>query len=277
MYYVGTIIKVKPPEAKDNYNKIQYEYLVACRGYNYSGKLFDHAIYKNNYGNADDYEDKLLLEGEKVIVFCPYNNNNSPIIIETLRSTSVPTDSNYRWFRRINSIEEYIDIEGNWSMTINMPTKVKDASTGSSSSKPSLETERPHMHMKKDEIVIDDSNGESIKFDRPSQTLTINANNINIVVMKNANITVQEKCIVKAKNADVNVDEKCNINANEVKVTAKQKCSVIAKKECNIKSTMIKMNGEEGMVVTTATWPTDLVTGVPIVGNPTVKAGSQTS
>lgn len=277
MHYIGTIAKVRPPQAQENYNKIQHEYLVVCRGYNYSAKLFDHAIYKNEFGNADDYEDKTLLPGEKVIVFCPIDTPNSPIIIGTLRSTNVPTDVNYRWFRRVNSIEEYIDIKGNWAMTVNMPSKVTNPKTGSISSKPSAITERPHMHMKKDEIVIDDSNGQSIKFDRPTQTLTINANNINIIVMKNANITVQEKCTIKAKNADVNVEKKCNINAEEVKVTAKQKCSVIAKQECNIKSTAIKMNGEEGMVVTTATWPVDLVTGVPIQGNPTVKAGTQAS
>lgn len=63
------------------------------------------------------------------------------------------------------------------------------------------------------------------------------------------------------------------VDCNDASVTAGGKVEVTAAGKATVQAETVELNGQAGDVVTTGTHPVDYVTGAPINGVPTVKAG----
>ena len=156
MLYYGTIMAVWPPGSQQNLNSYQYEYSVVVSGSNNCQIPLNHVLMMDDFGTADDYNDKVAMVGQKVCVMCFRNNLSQAMIVGAIRNTTDVTDplAGRFWKRRFNTIEEWIDKDGNWSVTSDNEQTIQ---------------------LNQDFILLDDAKGESIKIDKLSKTISVNA------------------------------------------------------------------------------------------------------
>jgi hypothetical protein len=254
--YFGTIEEVYPPDHAKNISKTQHEYKCIITGDDYS-QLPVICMRVDAFGGLDNYEDVILSKNDKVFVQFPRGDISLGFIQGGPRAYTKPQSPAMGKYllQRFNKIETKIDKDNTWSVT--------------SDSGP-IASIGPSM------IVLDDSKGQRIVFDKTNKIITIDSNEIKIEVVGNVtaningNLTTSvakdAKVTVKGE-ADIKVTKKAKIKAKDVEVEAEN----IAK----VKAKMIQFNGQEGDILTTATDPViDLIFGVPTIGVPTVKAGA---
>jgi hypothetical protein len=260
--YFGTIINVLYPNHNRNYSKYQTEYIVTIT-VDYYSTLVVTAIKADSSGNYDNYEDEQLQPNDKVYVMFPRGDRAMGVIMGCIRSYHEPQDpaEGYYYSKRYNRITTDIDKLGNWSVTSD---------------------EGPNAQVNTNSVILDDSVGEKITLDRDAKTLTIDAGtwkvnvtgaatidvkgNTTINVGGTANIKIEGAATVKAASLDANIEGQAKIKCKTLNAEAAG--------QAKIKAATISLNGEMGQVITTSTMPTwDLITGIPSVGVPNVKAG----
>jgi hypothetical protein len=243
-----------PPDHPENYNKIQYEYMVLATMQNYAKVPLNHAIVADEFGAADNFNDRVLQYGQRVIVMCPMGNLQSPIILSCLRNTPKTTDSalGLHWRRRFNKVEQIIDKDFNYM--------VKSDSG-------------PNLKINTNKIVLDDGSGDNITIDKDNKIITINCKDFTAKISGNASIEVGGSATVKAESADVTVSGKCTVKAGSLDATVDGEAKVKAGGDVNIDGSTIKLNGSIGKVLTDMTQPRCYITGIPFIGSTKVKAG----
>ena len=262
--YYGIITEAYSPDSQFNANKFQYEYNVLVTGDYMSQIPMSRVIKSNSFGSLDDHGDTVLHIGSKVLVACVNGNTVHGVIIAELRNIpqKIKTDDGVYKKTRFNKIEEYWDKSGHWSLKLD---------TG------------PNIQVQKDIIIIDNTTGEKITFDKVNKTLQIDANNLKIIVNGNANISVQQ-------NAQIDVKKNINISGQNITMKAKKDITLQADGDINVKAAKTatvkgdnetKVDGPKitlgkgtGAVLTQVTMPlVDNVTGVPSMGVTSITAG----
>jgi len=126
-----------------------------------------------------------------------------------------------------------------WTRRFNKFTQQIDSSGNYSAKSDS----GPNLNVTTTTVLLDDAAGDNILLDAANKVLTINANAWTVNVQGDVNITVKGNVNVKCSDAVVDADS-------------------------------VTLAGDDGDVVTTATYPSDYVTGIPIMGSTKVKAGT---
>lgn len=239
-FYFGMITDVYTPADKENASKYQYEYQVLVTGDDYAS-LPVRCIRQDTFGSGDDFEDLVLAVATKVMVKFPRGDRSLGIIVSGTRNYAAPMDPalGRHWRRRFNKLVQMIDKDGNYSV-------VSDSG--------------PNLHINTDKIVIDDSAGQRVTFDKTSKTLTIECNTMAIKVSGDATIDVKGKLT-----ASVGGDMTAKVGG---------KAKIDAGGDCDVTAANITLNGKAGKVLTTLTDPVvDTIFGEPTEGVDTVKSG----
>ena len=266
-YYFGTIEAVYDPDHKLNFSKYQYEYKIIISGDDYA-QIPVTAIVLDEFGSPDNYRDKVYSVKDKVFVKFPKGDRSMGVIEGGVRSYTKPqklSDGKY-FLERFNRIETKVDKYFVWSVTSDYG---------------------PKAEIHPDKIVIDDSQGQRIVYDKKQKIMTIDATTLNINVTGNATVTVNGDLTanVKGKTSVTSKGEVSVKSDADVKVDAKGKAQVKAKGDveveskgmAKVKAKMINFNGQAGDILTTVTDPViDLIFGIPTQGVPNVKAGGET-
>lgn len=252
--YYGTVQQVFPPGSTQNLNKYQYEYSLVVTMEDQSQMPVAHAIRRDEFGSADDFDDAVLDVNQKVLVMFPRGRGNIAIIMGAIRNSPIKTADAmaYHCLRRFNGVEVSTDKDGNW--------KVKS-------------DKGPNLQVNIASIVLDDSAGESITLDKAGKVLTIKANKLVVQVQGDASVEATGAVSVKAKSLSAEVGGEASIKAKSLTANVDGDARIKAKGNCEVDGAKIELNGGAGKIVTTATHPVDFVTGIPIQGVPTVKAG----
>lgn len=236
---MGVVSQVLPPSDPQNRSKTQYEYIVAAVGELNTHKNI-HCIWKDKFGGLNDYELYILQTGQRVVVECILGYTDNGIITGGVKNNANVLDESlgHYWQWRVNNITQGVTQDSSFSITQDAGTGLtidEDMAqfTDGDPSNPLQIT----VDKTGNNITITDSNGESIVIDRAAKSITITANDLNLTV--NGDLTAQ-------------VSGDASINADT-----------------------IKLNGEEGEVLTNgpSSHPVDFVTGIPIMGVMSVKAG----
>lgn len=253
--YFGVVVDIYPPTHKFNTFKHQYEYVVQVTGDDFC-QFQVTAIRQDSSGNLDCFEDEILSIGDNVFIFFPRGDRSQGIITGGPRKFSKVQDPKLGkyYLKRFNTIETYIDKDGNWSVTSD---------------------KGPHAHVRTNNIELNDSVGEQILLDKDTKTITINTKEWVVNVKGNANIKIDG-------NANLQVGGSANVKVGgSLTADVSGKASVKAaaldaniKGEAKVKASNITLNGQAGKVLTTMTDPVvDYITGVPSQGVPNVKSG----
>lgn len=239
-YYFGMITDVYKPTDPENTSKYQYEYRVLITGDDYAS-IPVHCIRRDETGSRDDFEDLILDVASKVMVKFPRGDRSLGIIECSTRAYPAPQDVSLgrHWRRRFNKLTQMIDKDGNYSI---------------------VSDKGPNLHVKTDKIILDDSAGQKITFDKASKTLTIECNEFKVNVVGNATIDVKGNLT-----ASVGGDLQAKVGG---------KANLEAGGDCDVKASKITLNGKAGEVLTNITDPVvDSIFGQPTQGVKTVKAG----
>lgn len=239
-YYFGMITNVYLPTDKENASKYQYEYQVLITGEDYA-QIPVRCIRQDSFGSRDDFEDVILNVADKVMVKFPRGDRSFGIIESCTRNYVVPQDPSLgrHWRNRFNKIVRMIDKDGNYSVTSD---------------------QGPNLHVKTDKIILDDSAGQKVTFDKKSKTLTIECNELKVQVVGNATVDVKGNL-----KATVGGDMTANVTG---------KATVKIGGDAKIDAANIFLNGSGGKVLTTKTDPVvDTIWGQPTEGVETLKAG----
>ncbi len=133
-------------------------------------------------------------------------------------------------------------------------------------------------------ILIQDVGGNLLKLDYKNNQLTINSigkTQIDTATDKTETVGAKDTLTVGADKEEtiggklkITVTGDCEITCAKAKITSSGDTEVTAGGNAKVTAAQIQLNGTAGDVLTTATDPVvDLITGVPTVGVPTVKAG----
>jgi hypothetical protein len=254
-FYFGKITEVYPPNHPNNKSKYQYEYQVLITGDDYA-QLPTRAIKNDAYGMIDDYKDEILTKNTNVFVLFPRGDASMGVIMGGGRFTAKaqdPAKGKY-YLHRFNKIEIGIDKDYNYM--------VKSDSG-------------PYTKVNTNKIVLDDSVGENITLDKENKVLSIDANkwvvhikgDANITIDGNLTATVAKDATIKAKNVNVTAEAAAKIKCKDLTAEASGNAKIKAK--------AISLNGEQSPITTEQSHQgvIDLITGVPVIGVPTVKSG----
>ncbi len=262
-YYYGIIDAVYPPSDPLNKSKYQYEYRVVVTADLYSQVPVRCIKSDGAFGNINGYEDEILDKGYKVFVLCPMGDQTLGVIVGGARAHPLvqPENGVYK-LRRFNSIEEGVSSDSIWSV------QYRDAAKGPVSAKLALSQSNIKMG-------DNDANPEQdyIEIDGDSNTVTIKAGTWTVNVSSGATLTVNGDVALKCANLNATVQNKATIDAGQLEATVKANAKISVSGTASVDAQIIQLNGSGGMVVTTLTHPTDYITGLPIVGEPTVTAG----
>jgi len=252
---VGTIIDVISPDNEKSLSKKQYEYTVLAIGRQYARVPLQHAVYKDDFADADDHEFRVLRKGIRVLVACPRKDAYAPIIVCTLKQDSrAPSiKEGVIWERRFNEITTNINRFGEWNL-------ISDSG--------------PNIKVEKQKIIIDDASGQSIVWDTKTKHITIKANEFDVTVTGDVNINAVGNVRVNCNKADIIAKKDINVKCKNLKATASGEADIKAAKDVKVNGLFVKLNGEEGEVLTDRTQPACYVTGIPFIGSKRVKAGS---
>lgn len=251
MILYGTVTDVFPPGSPGNLNKFCYEYSVLATSGLRAQLPLAHVTIADDFGAPDEYDDRVLERGQKVIVTC-LDDWSAPIIIGSIRNTVRKQPAEHAWVRRYSKIEQKVSGDNAWT--------VKSDSG-------------PNLGVTPNVVILDDSAGEKVTLDRVNKILTVEANTLKVIVKGNATVEVGGKATVSAAEAQVNVKGKAAVAAGEVSVDAKGEVSVKAAAKVRVDGSEVDINGEGGEVLTTKTQPRCYVSGIPFVGEGSVKAG----
>lgn len=238
-YYFGMITNVYAPTDKENASKYQTEYQVLVTGEGYAS-IPCRCITAETIGSGDDFDDTIFKVATKVMVQFPRGDASLGVITGCTRAYAAPQDPGLgrHWRKRFNKLVQFIDKDGNYSI-------VSDAG--------------PNLHINTDKIIIDDSAGQKITFDKASKTLTIECNTMNIKVAGDATVSVTGNLTASCKDLSAKAGGKASIEAGG---------------DCDVKAANITLNGKSGKVLTTETDPVvDTIFGTPTMGVDTVKSG----
>jgi hypothetical protein len=270
--YEAIVEAVYPPNAPENISKYNYEYRLLVTMDNYAQVPVLNAVMKDEFGSIDDRHDIVLAPGSRVLVMFLRGYITEAIIIGGIRGFKGKVDPalNVHVLRRFNRFQTGIDKTNSWF---------------------AVSDDGPFQRIEPNKIIIDDSQGQRITFDKISKTITVESELWNIDIRKDVTMTVGGNVTASIKgNANLSVDgdvtltTKGNLKADigkkadiKVQENANVKCKNLtaqAEGRASIKAQEINLNGSGGRVVTTLTDPVvDLITGVPSVGVPTVKSG----
>jgi len=249
----GIIQRVFPPGSPQNLNKYQYEYMVLATGDGYAQVPLHHALKADDYGAPDEFSDEVLEAGQKVLVAC-LRDFSMPFILSAVRNSRKPTDAalGHHSRRRFNAIEVLVDKDKNYSVR---------SDSG------------PNVHVKTSSVILDDSAGERITLDRVAKVLTIESNELSVIVKGNASVQVTGNVKLSAAQVDADVKGDCTVKAAKLKADISGSAEISAGSKATVKAPLVDIGKGLAPVVTTLTHPVDYVTGIPIQGVPTVKAG----
>jgi hypothetical protein len=254
--YYGTIQQVFPPGSPQNLNKYQYEYSLVVTTRNYSQMPIQHAIKSDAFGAPDDFDDATLDVNQKVLVMFAraYSGLVTAIIIGAIRNSPTITagDLGYHWLRRFNRIEQRVDKDGNFSVESD---------------------EGPNLRVNTASVVLDDSVGEQIVLDKQNKILTLKGNALSVIIEGDANVQIKGKATVSCASLEATVGGAARLTSKSLEANVSGEAKVNATGKCQVNGSEVDLNGSVGNVVTTATHPTDYVTGIPIMGSTKVKAG----
>jgi hypothetical protein len=262
-FYYGIIDEVYAPSNPLNKSKYQYEYRVVITADLYSQIPVRCIKSDGAFGNVNGYEDEVLGKGYKVFVLCPMGDQTLGVIVGGARAHPLvqPENGVYK-LRRFNSIEEEVSSDSVWSV------QYRDAAKGPISA---------NMALSKSNIKMGDNDAnpeqDYIEIDGDSSTITIKAGTWTVNVDSGATLSITGDLNVKCANLNATVQNKATIESAQLEATVKGTAKITANGTASIDAQIIQLNGSGGMVVTTLTHPTDYITGLPIVGEPTVTAG----
>ncbi len=252
--YYGTIEEVVPPNNNQNKTGTEYEYNVLIDYHNGASVLLRNVRRADAFGAGDDFEDLVLLRGQRVLMLCPKGQIYHSYIIAGIRSAFRKTDvaKAHHYLRRFNEIENLIDNLGTWSIKSD---------------------QGPNISVGREKIILDASSGDSITIDKTNKLVQITTNKWDVVVNGNATIKVSGDASLSAKNISATAEENLSVKCKKANIDAQSEVTVKTQK-AKIDAKQVTVAGEEGQVITTATQPTCYVTGIPFVGSSKVKAGS---
>lgn len=279
--YLGIVVAVYPPNHEQNVSKYQYEYAVMVSMQDYAQIRINNAVISDPLGQIDDYDYAVLDVGCKVLVAFVNKNRTAAVILGGLRNYAKPIlpDMGVHWTRRFNRIEMGIDQTNSWFIKSD---------------------HGPHARVEPNQIKFDDSQGQSIVIDKPSKTITISSENwtvnirknatINVgdnanisvkgdctlSVEKNANVTVKQNLTASVeKNATINVKENVTARCKQLDAKVDTNAKVKAGSKVEVKGREIVLNEGISPITTELSHMgvVDLITGVPVVGVKTIKAG----
>jgi hypothetical protein len=250
-FYLGTIEETIYPEDPRNTTKYQIQYIVNLTIESYSQTRV-LCIVQDRFGGLDDFEDITLRAGIMVFVQFPRGDPSIGVITGCPRRyTKNQSLANGRyWKKRFNKITQSVDQQTNWKVEHDLGNYITITPT---------------------QIIIDDGKLNKFTIDQTGK-ITVDSGDLEINVKKNANITIVGDCTIKAKKVDLTAKD-VNVTCKKLDATVAGDASITAAKEVSITGSQIKLNGEIGDVLTTASQPTCYVTGIPFMGSQTVKAG----
>lgn len=278
--FMGVVEKVLAPNSPQNISKYQYEYTVMVSTENYAQIKVINAIIADSLGQIDDFQEVVLDPGARVLVMFVNQSRTNCVILSGLRNYSKPmtVEQGQRLGKRFNRIETGIDKTNSWYVKSDFG---------------------PYARVEPAKIILDDSVGQKVTIDKETKTITIESELWNIDIRKdvtmkvggNVNATITGN-VTMSVGGDVSVDAKGSLtakigkNANiEVKENVTAKCkqldakvetdaTIKAGRTAKIDAKDIQLNGQAGRVLTTITDPyVDMITGLPSIGVPNVKAG----
>ena len=251
--YFGTIEKVMSPADSFNVSKYQYEYIVTVTCDLYS-QMPVRCIALDPFGSFNAFQDSVFAVGHRVFVMFPKGDRTLGVILGGSRFYGPKTDPSLGLHlkKRFNEVVETYSKEGAWSI---------------------VSDDGPNLHVKKTQIVLDDSTGEKIVLDKAAKKITIDCQDWEVTVKGKATINVTGAATVSAASADVNISGKANVKAGSANIEASGEVAVKAGGDVKVDGSTVKLNGGSGEVLTTTTQPRCYVTGAPFIGAPTVKAG----
>ncbi len=261
--FFGVVQQVFPPDHEQNKSKFQYEYQVIMTGAGYS-TIPVRAIVMDRLTHVNNSEDVILDINSRVFLEFPMNDSTVAVIIGGSRSRPEvqPTSTRAVYRNRINETEYEVGDEGELSL------RLRDQPDGPIG--PELELTKELITIYGDKEAAD--NG--ILIDRTNKKITIKTGDWEVTTEKKGTITI-------GGDANIVVKGKANIEAGDTtlktkKLTAKidGNAEITVSGKLTAKAQFIELNGNEGMVLTTATQPACYVTGVPFKGSLKVKAGS---
>lgn len=263
--YFGTIDAVYPISHELNRGKYQYEYRVIITADLYSQLPVKCIRVDPNYGNFNGYDDQILEVGYRVFVQFPNGDPTVGLIVSGARFHPVPqtgTEGVYkRW--RFGPIQMAVTAAGRWEV------HVRPAANGPKFS---------NIYMDEDGVFIGDAGllGEGqdfIKIDLKSRSITMNAASKFTINCRDADILAIGKVDLTCIDLDAKIAQTAKISALKLEARIATEAKIEVFGVADIKAQVIKLNGELGGVITTATQPTCYITGIPFKGSKTVKAG----
>jgi hypothetical protein len=207
------------------------------------------------YGSFNNYQDVIFDVGHHVFVMFPKGDKAVGIIMGGSRFYGKPVnpDLGLHLTRRFNEVEESFTKAGSYEV---------------------VSDDGPNFKLKKKSIVLDDASGDNITIDKASKQITINCGDWNVKVEKACNIIVGGAANIQAQSVTVKASADAQVTAGgKVSVNAGGDAQVTASGNATINGKEVDLNGKTGMVVTNMTYPFCYVSGIPIIGVPTVKAG----
>lgn len=235
---VGSIVDVIPPNDSKSRSKAQYEYVVSAIGeMNTHRQLY--CICQDKFGADDEYEIFTMKKGQRVLVECIQGYGESGVIVGAVAKQDKKKISSslghfYEW--RFSKFTKAIDKDGTYSLT---------------------QDSGPAVKVKRDSIVIQDNTGEQITIDQLKKTITIEDGSGNSIVINR----LTGKITLSAK--QMSLEATGNINLK----------TTVGTVSVDARTVYLNSSIAGGNVLTSLTNPSDIITGIPFLGNRTVKVG----
>jgi hypothetical protein len=258
-FYFGTVEEVVLPTDQKSASKYQTEYIVSVIVGDTFSSMEVRCIIIDEFGSPKDYNDKKLEPGYKVFVAFPRGDRTFGVILGGSRFFPTPqADAGRNAERRYREFTTTHADDGSYTMK-------SDAG--------------PNLKIEKSKITIDDSNGDTIVFDKANRSLTVTAKD-STVTMKDPDgnpasmtINVDGLVTINAKTATVKIEGTATVTAKEASIDTSGDTKVKASGKVTVDGKTVELNGATGDILTTETQPFCFVSGIPFVGSTKVKAG----
>ena len=258
-FYFGTIEDVIFPTDPRSASKYQVEYIVSVIVGDTFSSMEARCVIMDEFGSPKDYNDKRLEPGYKVFVAFPRGDRTFGVIIGGTRFwPKAQTDKGRTAERRYREFTVTHADDGSYTMK-------SDAG--------------PNLKIEKNKITIDDSNGDTVVFDKEKRSISVTAKDSSITMRDpdggdaTMKVNVAGPVSINAKSAKVTIEGAATVTAKEATINTSGDTKVKASGKVSVDGKTVELNGATGDVMTTETQPFCFVSGLPYVGSKTVKAG----
>lgn len=259
---------------------IRYPNCLSAEGFGSIADFFERALRpmqkKTTKGTSINLKGQ---DGAIVLLLCLDAMSDKGVIITSLthpdRKTNLTTSDPYLE-GEYNGVNIVVNTDGSTSLQFKGATD----SQGNSISNPGI----TELKIETDGSFQIDHSSITFRMDKSGTVSLIAKKDVDVTAQGNINFQVQGNATINAGgkvdvtsggDASVKSGGKVDVtSAGDTKVTSGGKVDVTSSGMANVTAPQISLNGSSGQVLTTLTDPfVDLITGLPTVGVPTVKAG----